>query len=237
MKPLFHWIAGLTLMALLVVFSRSAAFGQLPASPIGVPDEDPWPRIFDFQGSTLKVYQPQIHTWTNNLLDAYCAVAVKNQASGKTDYGVIWFSARTEVDKVNRLVTLEDLQLTKQSFPSLPNNGTQFNGVLIGNMQGPHSIPLDLLQSDLALTNAAAKQKAYTLLNEPPTIIVSFTPAVLALIIGQPVLSARGRESPEGAQFAHDGSLRPLQEYVLPGADGRLGASRLGSRAVGQGGA
>ncbi|MBV8553249.1 MAG: hypothetical protein JOY54_18275 [Acidobacteriaceae bacterium] len=54
------------------------------------------------------VYQPQLESWTGNTLSAYAAVAVKTQGSSETAYGVIWFTARTEVDKVNRSVTLND---------------------------------------------------------------------------------------------------------------------------------
>jgi hypothetical protein len=40
--------------------------------------------------------------------------------SNKTPkYGVLWFTARTEVDKVNRQVTLDNFQITKVKFPML----------------------------------------------------------------------------------------------------------------------
>ena len=48
------------------------------------------------------------------------------KSSSSIDYGVIWITARTEVDKVNRMVTLLDLNMTKQSFPTLPNNGSAY---------------------------------------------------------------------------------------------------------------
>jgi hypothetical protein len=154
----------------------------------GVPDEDPWPRAIQVEGSTVKIYQPQLNSWTNNLLDAYAAVAIKNRGSGNIDYGAIWFTARTEVDKVNRIVTLDNLNLTKQNFPTISDNGSRFTFLFIGYMQGDHSIPLDLLQSELAITEAANNQKKYTVKNEPPVVIFSSSPAVLALIDGPPML-------------------------------------------------
>jgi hypothetical protein len=36
---------------------------------------------------------------------------VQTAASGQPIYGVAWFSARTDVDKERRLVTLEDIRL------------------------------------------------------------------------------------------------------------------------------
>ena len=64
--------------------------------------------------------------------------------------------------------------------------------VLKNYMQGNHSIPLDELEADLATTDAAAKQKTYALQNAPPVIIFSTSPAVLALIVGDPVLRPAG---------------------------------------------
>src|SRR5262245_54125204 len=76
---------------------------------------DPWPRTLTRQGATISIYQPQLESWTGNLLDAYAAVTIKTQSPKVTNYGVIWFTARTEVDKVNRLVTLAGLKVTKQN--------------------------------------------------------------------------------------------------------------------------
>jgi len=45
------------------------------------------------------------------------------KSSSSTDYGVIWLTSRTEVDKVNRVVTLLDVSITRQNFPTLPDNG------------------------------------------------------------------------------------------------------------------
>ena len=80
---------------------------------------DPWPRAINYQGATISVFQPQVESWAGNELKAYSAVRVKTATKQDTDYGVIWFSARTEVDKVNRMVTLENFVLNKQSFPTL----------------------------------------------------------------------------------------------------------------------
>ncbi len=184
--------AGGWLAVILLVGLHGPALGQTAGTEPGVPDEDSWPRVIQGEGSTVRIYQPQLNGWTNNMLDAYAAVAIKNEASGNIDYGAIWFTARTEVDKVNRIVTLDNLNLTKQNFPSITGNGSQFTYLFIGYMQGAHSIPLDLLESELATTDAANNQKKFTLKNEPPVVIFSSSPAVLALIEGQPVLRPVG---------------------------------------------
>jgi hypothetical protein len=103
---------------------------------------------------------------------------------------VIWFTARTEVDKVNRVVTLNDFHLTKQNFPSLPNNGSAYTGAFHKDATWSQVVPLDQLQSSLAVTPIAEKQQRVQVKNDPPTIFFSTAPAVIALIDGQPVLGS-----------------------------------------------
>jgi hypothetical protein len=96
------------------------------------------------------------------------------------------------VDKVNRLVTLNDFKLTKRNFPSLSNNGAQYAKALESDMQWKQTIPLDLLETSLATTAVVEQQKTYPLENQPPRMIFSTTSAVLALIDGQPALRDAG---------------------------------------------
>ncbi len=140
----------------------------------------------------MQVYQPQLEHWLGNRLDAYAAIAIQSQGSKDKTYGVVWFTARTEVDKVNRLVTLDDFKLTKSSFPSLPDNGPQYEQAFKANMPSMRTIPLDLLETSLSTTAAEELQKTFELNNEAPNIVLSSTPAVLALIDGPPALHPAG---------------------------------------------
>src|SRR5580704_6842697 len=163
----------------------SAAKAATPAPPN---PGDPWPRLINYQGATISIFQPQVESWVGNELKAFSAVRVKTATKQDTDYGVVWFSARTEVDKVNRMVTLDNFVLVKQNFPTLANNGKAYSNAFIMNLPWSRTIPLDLLETSLATTNAADTQKKYQLQNNPPLIIYSMSPAVLALIDGSPVL-------------------------------------------------
>ena len=161
------------------------------AAKAPLPGGDPWPRQFTYQGAKISVYQPELSDWTGNKLDAYSAVLIRT-GTDKTDFGAIWYTARTEVDKVNRVVTLEDFQLTKQNFPSIANNGAAYAGAFGKDMAWTQTVPLDELQSSLAVTSVAEKQQKVEVKNNPPTIFFSTGPAVLALIDGQPVLQDAG---------------------------------------------
>src|SRR5882672_7260702 len=118
--------ATVALVAVLIVGSVPPAFSQSPAAGDTSPGGDPWPRRASANGATISIYQPQLESWNGNLLDAYAAVTIKTSGTAETNYGVIWFTARTEVDKVNRVVSLSDFTLTKHNFPTLPNNGLAY---------------------------------------------------------------------------------------------------------------
>ena len=64
--------------------------------------------------------------------------------------GAIWFTARTVVDKVNRLVTLADFKLARYKFPSLPDNGSHDAQALEGDITWSQTVPLDELETSLA---------------------------------------------------------------------------------------
>ena len=99
------------------------ALGQTnPAnSSASAPDADQgWPRTIVDGTTTFTIYQPQVDRWEGNQLNAYAAVEVTAAASKTREYGVITFTARTAVDKVNRLVRLDDHHITKTDFPGDP---------------------------------------------------------------------------------------------------------------------
>jgi hypothetical protein len=181
-----------TLIVSLGVSSHGANVWQAPADTYVPHRDDPWPRTITSPGTTIQVYQPQLNHWTGNTLDAFAAVAIQSQGSHDKVYGVIWFTARTEVDKVNRLVALDNFKLTRWNFPSLRNNISKYAQAFKAGMPSIQTIPLDLLETSLATTVAVNEQKMFPLNNQPPNIIFSGTPAVLALIDGQPALRPAG---------------------------------------------
>src|SRR5262249_25881526 len=166
-----------------VAYAQSTAAAAQADAPSGA---DPWPRKMTVQGAALSIYQPQLESWTGNLLDAYAAVTIRTAGSAVTNYGVVWFTARTEVDKVNRVVTLADFSLTKQNFPTLANNGAAYKSAFQSAMPWNESMPLDELETALSTTSIDQQQRRIPVENTPPKIIVSTRPAVLVPTEGQP---------------------------------------------------
>ncbi len=79
-----------------------------------------WPRSFSSSTDKFTLYQPQIEKWDGNRLYLYSAVEVTSAGKTSANYGVAWFNARAEVDKVNRTVLLDQVELTKVNFPATP---------------------------------------------------------------------------------------------------------------------
>ena len=153
--------------------------------------DEGWPRKFASGASSFSVYQPQIELWQGNRFEARAAVAVAEGQTSQTTYGVIWFAARTEIDKVNRLVTMTDFRITKVSFPTAPDRAAAFQDLLQRRVPAAGSvIALDRLLADMALAQAERHDSGYQLRNDPPRIFFSTRPAILVLIDGEPVLRA-----------------------------------------------
>ena len=164
-----------------------AASALAQGSAGDTPPPDPWPRGVDLGNAQVLVYQPQINSWTDNQLNFRAALAIKPTGAKAETFGVIFATARTQVDKVLRTVTFENLKISKIDFPTLPNRGaayvtdlqTQFTASI-------HTISLDRLDSSLAL--AGIKPPTVAVESKPPSVIVSYSPAILVPIDGTPVL-------------------------------------------------
>lgn len=149
-----------------------------------------WPKQFTSEGSTITLYQPTLDKWEGNQLSCRAAIAVTTNASATPTYGVVWFTARTDVDKETRQVTLNDVQITKLNLPAA-SHGSDYQKILQQNVSRFATVlPLDQIEAELAVFQAAQQQRKQPLKNEPPTIYFSTVPAVLVVVEGDPVLRA-----------------------------------------------
>ncbi len=155
------------------------------------PADDAWPRELSSGSDTFSIFQPQYDRWQQGRLDGRSAVAVETQASPEPRYGVIWFTARTQVDKETGTVTLEDLIVSRADFPTVPDGGAGYLAALQRSLSAaPLTIALDRLQAELEVEQAESPGGVVAVRNDPPRIIVSEGPALLVRIDGQPALRA-----------------------------------------------
>ncbi|MES2922672.1 MAG: carbohydrate-binding family V/XII [Verrucomicrobiota bacterium] len=182
----------LLLGAALLLLPATPARSQTPGATSG-PALDPgsvaWPRTFTAGGSDVAVFQPDINTWANNQLSGRFAVGIRPTGSKDESYGTVTFSARMEIDKLNRLVTLEDFVISSPNFPTQPEKAASYLTLLTEQLpKQAKVIPLDHLEAVFVLSTEAEKQVEVAVKNDPPQIIYTTQPAVLVLVDGAPVL-------------------------------------------------
>jgi hypothetical protein len=157
------------------------------AKALAAPTPAPWPREVKLSNAVILIYQPQVNSWTDNKLDFRCALAILPKGATREDFGVVFATARTRVDKATRRVVLDDLKITKSDFPSLPDHGAAHLAELQARFaQGVRSVSLDQLRQSPALATTSAPAAA--VLSNVPKVIVSNTPAILVPIDGPPAL-------------------------------------------------
>src|SRR5215831_15010327 len=90
----------------LVVTPGSSILRAQDADTGSAADELQWPRVIQQGDLTFTVYQPQIDTFDDTVLEARAAVQVEEKVGDKTKmlYGVVWIKASTFIDKESRLV-------------------------------------------------------------------------------------------------------------------------------------
>ena len=172
------------LLALALPLAAGAQGTTASQSPIPA---DPWPRVIDLANGQVLVYQPQINSWTGNQLDFRAALALKPEGAKEEIFGVVFASARTQVDKIARTVVYENMKISKLDFPTLPDHGAAYSTELKADfIKTIGSISLDRMEA--ALAAAGIKATPIEVNNTPPQVIVSYTPAILVPIDGAPVI-------------------------------------------------
>src|SRR5262249_1800899 len=106
-------LVAFTLVALVTL----ASIGSAQAQGNGAQPADPWPRQFKLSNAPALVYQPQVDSWENNMLNFRAVVSITPNGAKQEILGVIWATARTQVNRVSRIVVLEDIKLTKTTSP------------------------------------------------------------------------------------------------------------------------
>jgi len=169
-----------------VPVSRAAKPAAHDSTRHSSPSDAPWPREADHGDETISMYQPQLESWGADELHAYAALAAVNKKDKKAKYGAVWFTARTEIDKVNRQVTLDKFQITKVQFPTMKNKEAEYQAFLQAKLPGKSKIiALDRLEAELvAAESEESRIQSFPVNNEPPKVIFTTKPAMLVLIDG-----------------------------------------------------
>lgn len=190
--------SSIVLAGLLLLLSSLQAF----AAPPTAIDARPFPRQFTTSGTAFTLYQPQMDRWQGDRLQGRFAMSVvtgshtgaDGRSADSLDYGVVWFTASTEVDKAAREVLLRDVSFAKASFPTATGKQDQYLSLARSAIKDGASFTLDLdqLESALAVAQVDAKTPSLPVSNDPPEILFAFGPALLILVDGEPALKPSG---------------------------------------------
>jgi hypothetical protein len=165
-----------------------AALICLPAAAqTSTPAQQQWPNVTVRNGVTNTIYQPQIESWDHKTLKASSAVSVQANNSRAATFGVINFTARTHVDRAERQVVVENIQVTGTVFPSAAEKADDYRrdfGAILP--LAVSSLPLDTLEASLGISEARRKTAGQPIKNDPPAIIFSTKPAMLVSLDGPP---------------------------------------------------
>lgn len=153
--------------------------------------QDPgWPRTIIQPGGTLVLYQPQVDDWKNyQVVDVRMAFTI-TPTGGKQQVGALTGTMQSTVNMDTHTVFLSDPQITSVVFPSLdPADAARLDPLVrtFLNPQATMTISLDRLAA--SVQKAKTPPPAASLNNDPPTIFVSFKPAILLLVNGAPTMA------------------------------------------------
>lgn len=147
-----------------------------------------WPRVIFRDGVTNTIYQPQLESWDNFTLKAVSAVAIQPAGSNQATFGTIHLTAQTQVDRAEREVVFEKLEITAADFPAEDAPDEKYLQTLRSLLPTEvRSIALDRLEASLAILEARQKAAGQPLRNDPPTILFRSKPAMLVPVDGPPV--------------------------------------------------
>lgn len=166
-------------LSLLAAGFTAYAQDQVPAADRG------WPRQTTNNGTTLVTHQPQVDEWKDFKTIRFRMAISITPKGGKSVPGAITVEAQTDVDSDNHMVLIHNLKIERAYFPSTkPEVAEQLEGQVREFL--PRAVDISL-ERIAACTPKSEVATAVKLKNDPPKILVSYLPAVLLDVDGDPV--------------------------------------------------
>jgi hypothetical protein len=149
-------------------------------------DEDlGWPREITNRGNTLVLYQPQVDDWQNFRELNWRMAFSLTPAGGREAVGVATLHSNTEIDNDKKIVLLTGLKIVNIHFPSLDPQSAAKMGESVQTFLPPN-VDISLYRL-IASVPENKPSSELPLKNDPPQIFVSYRPAILLEVDGQPV--------------------------------------------------
>lgn len=160
----------------------------LSLATVTLAQEDPgWPRKHVQAGGTVISYQPQVDEWKNFKDITWRQAFTLTPTGGKEVVGAVTIVGTTNVDTDKHMVLIYDLHVISTSFPSLDPDSAAKMAKLIRTFLPP-TVPISL-ERVVAYLPKPESVNTVKLKNDPPFIFVSYSPAILLAVDGEPVLA------------------------------------------------
>jgi hypothetical protein len=152
-------------------------------------EEIGWPRELEHPKGKITIYQPQVDSFEDNIIEGRSAVSVILKGEAEPVFGAVWYKAHVETDRDTRMVNIIDIKILRTRFPdSKPEHEKELSKYLEQEIpKWDMNISLDRLIAGLDL---AEKERiaAENLKTDPPKIIIEYDPSILVIIDGEPIM-------------------------------------------------
>jgi len=148
-----------------------------------------WPRDLETDTATITIYQPQLESFKNDILEGRSAVQLHFKEEDKRIFGAVWMTARMSTDYDTRMVDLLDLSITAAKIPGIEGEDLERLTAFLEREipEWEMTISLDRILAGLEVLNQ--QQGAdQGLKHDPPVIYFRTSPTVLVIIDGDPIM-------------------------------------------------
>lgn len=157
----------------------------------GVAFAQEWPKsITGNNGELIKIYQPQVESYSGNIIKSRSAISVMQDGKLDPVFGAFWWDANV-ADNGNS-VAIQSMQVTNIKFPDGVDDATtssikdKLESVV---PQMNINLSKDELQNSLNNTQQQTKL-ANSFNNAPPKVMYTTKPSMLVLIDGEPKMQS-----------------------------------------------
>ncbi len=148
-----------------------------------------WPSRFQLGDDAFTVYPLQLERWERDRLDGRAAVAVQPAGADRPLFGMVSWSARTDVDTDSGMVTVHDIEARTGRFPTVAERTNRYLDAVRRHLSTlTWQVSLERLQADLEIDRSVEHSQSEPLRNDPPRIVYVQSPTILVPIDGEPVL-------------------------------------------------
>jgi len=149
--------------------------------------DNTWPREVKTNKGVVVIYQPQVETLTDLLLEARTAIAVTPKGENKPVFGAAWFTSQISTERDTRMVSLTNIKVTAIKFPGANEEDKQALVKVLEKKIPKWTISLSLDRLITSLDYHPDDGTMDQFNNQPPEIIYAEEPSILVVLDGDPI--------------------------------------------------